>query len=87
MKPRRWVRGQWQVPVESRDLFTKDDWIELHDDVTALRLKWQARVDRRLRERAPPPACPCKLSDTWRCAVQRKLRTVSCPCACHRADQ
>lgn len=30
--------------------------------------------------------CSCKYSDAWRCATARKLRTVSCSCACHRDD-
>jgi len=28
--------------------------------------------------------CDCKLSDAWRCAIQKGLSTVSCHCPCHR---
>ncbi len=28
--------------------------------------------------------CNCNESDAWRCAVDKNLRTVSCPCGCHR---
>lgn len=33
------------------------------------------------------PTCSCKHSDAWRCAVDKRLTTVSCSCACHRASQ
>ncbi len=28
--------------------------------------------------------CHCELSDAWRCAVKKRLRSVSCPCVCHK---
>lgn len=34
---------------------------------------------------ALPTPCSCKQSDAWRCAVDQRLSTVTCRCACHRS--
>lgn len=31
--------------------------------------------------------CNCQMSDAWRCAVDQNLRTVSCPCKCHKTTR
>lgn len=28
--------------------------------------------------------CSCRKADPWRCAVDLNLRTVACPCECHK---
>lgn len=30
--------------------------------------------------------CGCNYSDAWRCAVDRRLNTISCSCPCHRRE-
>ncbi len=30
------------------------------------------------------PLCKCRQGDAWRCAVFQGLRTLSCPCPCHK---
>lgn len=40
------------------------------------------RVSRMLKH-----GCSCRLSDAWRCAVDRRLGTVACSCKCHRLPE
>lgn len=30
--------------------------------------------------------CQCPVSDRWRCAVWRHLKSVACSCPCHRSQ-
>jgi hypothetical protein len=61
-------------------------WMHLEPAVVTEHM-WTTPAAAEAREAEPPPleACQCRLNDAWRCARDRKLTSIACPCECHRA--
>lgn len=49
-------RGRFSVPDGDGDLLTKGDWMELYDDLLAMRAKWKSRA--RMRREMASRKCP-----------------------------